>query len=428
MYTLYNYLVLVIIYSFIGWCIEEIANLIIKRKLVNVGFLSLPFILTYGITMYNVALLLPSLDGNYILQFISVLIQASVLDSLGNFILYKFTGLKWPGRGNLFGGNIKGFMSAIIIAAGYYVFYLIVHPILLGLLPLFSILPVKIVVCILSLLIFLDFILSVWAARSGNYNKLKDSSQSRKLGQLLNFRIWNRIDKAYPGIRHMNEDEEKAAFTFGKGLSIYKLIWVLFISALIGDCIEMVYCRLVGGFWMSRSSVLIGPFSLVWGIGAVVLTISLMPLARKNDRWVFIGGFFIGGTYEYLCSVFTEIVFGRVFWDYSNMPLNINGRTNVAYMVAWGLLSVLWVKIIYPPMSDFIEKIPPLTGLIITWAFCLFMVLNGALTGIVMYRYNVRQTDPSINSEYENFLDSRYTDEFMENRWPNMKVNSNSKL
>ena len=32
--------------------------------------------------------------------------------------------------------------------------------------------------------------------------------------------------------------------------------------------------------------------------------------------------------YEYLCSVFTEIVFGAVFWDYSALPFNLGGRIN----------------------------------------------------------------------------------------------------
>ena len=118
--------------------------------------------------------------------------------------------------------------------------------------------------------------------------------------------------------------------------------------------------RLVSDIWMSRSSVLYGPFSVVWGLGAVLLTVVLTPLAKKNDRYVFLGGFLLGGTYEYMASVFTELVFGQVFWDYSDMPLNIGGRTNVLFMFFWGLLSVVWIKILYPALSKVIERIPRL--------------------------------------------------------------------
>ena len=100
----------------------------------------------------------------------------------------------------------------------------------------------------------------------------------------------------------------------------------------------------------------------MWGLGAVVLTVTLQGLAEKSDRYVFAAGFIVGGAYEYICSVFTELVFGTVFWDYSDMPLNIGGRTNVLFCFFWGVLAVVWIKIVYPPMSKGIESLPPLAG------------------------------------------------------------------
>ena len=76
---------------------------------------------------------------------------------------------------------------------------------------------------------------------------------------------------------------------------------------------------------------------------------------------VFIAGFFFGGAFEYLCSVFTEVFFGMKFWDYSYMPFNIDGRTNLLFMFFWGIVALVWFKFIYPPFSKFIEKIPPVT-------------------------------------------------------------------
>ena len=95
---------------------------------------------------------------------------------------------------------------------------------------------------------------------------------------------------------------------------------------------------------MSRSSVIYGTFSIVWGFGAVILTVVLQRLAGKEDRYIFLAGSVLGGVYEYLCSVFTEIFLGTTFWDYSDMPFNIGGRTNLLYCIFWGLLSVVWVK------------------------------------------------------------------------------------
>ena len=132
-------------------------------------------------------------------------------------------------------------------------------------------------------------------------------------------------------------------------------------------------------------------------------------------------GFVIGGVYEYMCSVFTELIFGTVFWDYSDMPLNIGGRTNVLFCFFWGVLAVVWIKIIFPPMSGWIEKIPPLTGKIVTWIVAFCMACNAILTSAAMIRYDIRAYRPEPANALEEFIDRQYGDAHMERRWPNMR-------
>ena len=44
------------------------------------------------------------------------------------------------------------------------------------------------------------------------------------------------------------------------------------------------------GEWMSRSSVLYGPFSIVWGFGAVILTVLLYRYRDRRDGFLFLFG------------------------------------------------------------------------------------------------------------------------------------------
>ena len=67
------------------------------------------------------------------------------------------------------------------------------------------------------------------------------------------------------------------------------------ICAFLGDLIETLFCRVTGGVWMSRSSVIYGTFSIVWGFGAVILTVVLQRLAGKEDRYIFLAGSVLGG-------------------------------------------------------------------------------------------------------------------------------------
>ena len=122
--------------------------------------------------------------------------------------------------------------------------------------------------------------------------------------------------------------------------------------------------------------------------------------------------------------MFTELVFGTVFWDYSEMPLNIGGRTNVLYCIFWGLLAVVWIKVLFPPMDKGIEKLPPLVGKVATWVVVFFLVFDGVLTAAAMARYTQRQENPAPGNVIDTFLDTTYDDAWMENRWPNMVVRS----
>ena len=59
-------------------------------------------------------------------------------------------------------------------------------------------------------------------------------------------------------------------------------------------------------------------------------------------------GFIIGSLTEYIISYLGEIFFNVVWWDYSNMPVNLNGRICVFYSIFWGLLAIYLVSYINP--------------------------------------------------------------------------------
>ena len=147
-----------------------------------------------------------------------------------------------------------------------------------------------------------------------------------------------------------------------------------------------------GGRWRitSRSSVVYGPFSLVWGIGCFFLTYMLYQYRDRSDSFIFIFGTVLGGAYEYICSVILELVFGTVFWDYSKIPFNLGGRINLLYCFFWGIAAVVWMKILYPKLSGFIEKIPKKIGVPLTWFLVVFMVFDMAISGLALNRYHER--------------------------------------
>ena len=422
-YSLYDVVFYFLLYGFLGWVVEVSYYSIRDRQFVNRGFLSLPFHEPSGLSFALLLLVMPSLGRRYVIQFIAAATVFAVVESLSGVFSHRISRLAQLEEETAFSGTRKDWLEMLIRAAGFLLIYHIVHPVLMtGV----SLLPVWLkhgIVWAGVILLTIDFITSFYATRFRLSAKSEEIERNRtqQLADRITGHIWCRLERAYPGIEEARTgDDAGESYVFAKGLCWDKIIWVFLICALLGDIIETFYCGLVDGQWMNRSSVLYGPFSFVWGIGAVVLTVALRKMLDKSDRYIFVAGFVIGGTYEYMCSVFTELVFGTVFWDYSDMPLNIGGRTNVLFCFFWGILAVVWVKILYPPLSRRIEQIPPLAGKIITWVIVFVMACNGLLTAGAMVRYDTRKSRTEANGIVEEFIDGQYTDAFMEKRWPNM--------
>ncbi|ERK31342.1 putative ABC transporter permease [Clostridium intestinale] len=213
---------------------------------------------------------------------------------------------------------------------------------------------------------------------------------------------------------------EKTNKSFASGLNCYKIFWIFFIGCILGVVIETIWCIITRFRIESRSGLIYGPFNLVYGFGAVIITLSLYWLYNKRDLWVFVGGMLVGGVYEYLCSWVQEKIFGTVSWEYSQMNFNLNGRISLLYCFFWGILALIWVKQIYPVLSNLIEKIPNRIGASLTWALFIFMIFNTGISGLVVERQTERREGIQAVSSLDKYLDKHYSDEVLKKIYPNM--------
>ena len=172
---------------------------------------------------------------------------------------------------------------------------------------------------------------------------------------------------------------------------------------------------------MSRSSVIYGTFSIVWGFGAVILTVVLQRLAGKEDRYIFLAGSVLGGVYEYVCSAVTELLFGTVFWDYSKFKFNLGGRINLLYCFFWGIAAVLWMRYGYPLVLKLMKKVRSHIRPWMTAALAVFMAVNMLTSALALARYDARTSGEAPNGQLEVFLDEHFDNARMEHIYPNAK-------
>ena len=200
---------------------------------------------------------------------------------------------------------------------------------------------------------------------------------------------------------------------FARGVSYYKLFWVFFIASFLGAITETLFMLLTRGELQNRSGLIYGQFSLVWGLGAVLFTVCFHRLTGRRDLVIFLAGTVLGGAYEYLCSWVQEVLFGACFWDYSHIPLNINGRVSLLYSMFWGVAAVLWVKDLYPRMCRWIGRIPGPIGKHLTWALTGFMAVNILLSAAALARWDARQMGRPPQNPVDVFLDVHFPDRRM---------------
>ena len=215
--------------------------------------------------------------------------------------------------------------------------------------------------------------------------------------------------------------EEKVTKHFAAGAAFFKLFWFFFIGCFGGVVIETIWCIITRGHYESRVGLIYGPFNLVYGFGALVLTYCLYKYRNRSAMYSFIGGFISGSVVEYLCSFFQEMAFGSTSWDYSSMPYNLNGRICLKYSIFWGILGVFWIKTLYPIMATWILKIPNKIGRPLTKILLVFMIFNSFMSGATVFRWYERtQNKPSTNV-FTTYIDKHYPNERMEKIYANLE-------
>lgn len=414
-------------YSFLGWILETVVAATKNRKFVNRGLVNSPFCILYGLATVFITIFSQGLGGIWL--YIGSVIVATLFEWIAGHLIEKIYHERWWDYSNM-KWNVDGYISVPMSAVWGVLAYIAIRWGNGMLLKLFHLMPnivERIIVWTLLGLLAIDVIATV-IILSGRSRKVERwekvdnwlTSITSKLSHKIYVQVNHRIQTAYPEAKKL-EITETRLNVFAYGCGFHKIVWLFVISAFLGDITETIYCRITGGIWMSRSSVVWGPFSIVWGGAIALATILLYRYKDKPDRIIFLVGTFLGGAYEYVCSVFTEIVFGKVFWDYSKIPFNLGGRINLLYCFFWGIAAVVWMKMLYPKISDWIEKVPMKPGKIITWILAVFMCCNMAVSGLALIRSTERQNGVPAEAGWQKIMDERFDDERMERIYPNMK-------
>lgn len=198
-----------------------------------------------------------------------------------------------------------------------------------------------------------------------------------------------------------------------------RIFWVFIIGSVFGFFAEMLYALVYTRTLQIRQGLIYGPFIQIYGVGAIAYYLLVTKI--QEPKKLFFAGMLMGGALEYLCSFFQEIFFGTISWDYTNLFMNLNGRTSLLYCFYWGIIAIAFLKIIYPALKNIEPFIYKKGVRILTLFFVLFMTFDITISCMAADRQQRRRQNMPARDVVDEFLDRTYPDELLDRVYNNKK-------
>lgn len=253
----------------------------------------------------------------------------------------------------------------------------------------------------------------VWRATSGQSGKSRDNPKPK-----LTWSQRKEIIQADMAYRDLYLDNLK--------LGIYQIIIVFVIGSILGLIIEQIWTYVAWGATEKRYGLVFGPFSPLYGAGAVVLTLICWPLRKKDAKWwvIFLISMVAGGVLEQITGWGMKTFFNAESWSYLNFPDHITQWVCWRFLFFWGILGLFWGEVLMPQLIYAIGQPTTVRQAVFIVLLCIYLGTDIFLTIACFQRSTERDAGIPPDNAFEEWVDTHYSDEFIESRFENMTIDS----
>lgn len=171
-------------------------------------------------------------------------------------------------------------------------------------------------------------------------------------------------------------------------INIFSLITYFIIYSFLGWVMESIF-RSIAEKKIINSGFLYGPFCPIYGIGAIIMFLFLNGF-KENIILLFIISFVVLSIWEYLVGWLLEIVFHTKYWDYSDNKYNIQGRLCLMNSLFWGVLGVVFIRIIHPFVIDVLSNVDKDVVNISTLIIGVYILIDAIVTIVKVKKIDIR--------------------------------------
>ncbi|MGM9613436.1 MAG: hypothetical protein ACI3XZ_08005 [Butyricicoccus sp.] len=136
--------------------------------------------------------------------------------------------------------------------------------------------------------------------------------------------------------------------------SIAQWLLVFYIYCFLGWIFESVVVSVKQKRLVNRGF-LRGPMLPIYGFGATIMLHVALPLTGHPVQ-IYFAGLVVATAFEYVVGVLMESIFKVKYWDYSEHRFQFQGRICLQSSLAWGVLSVLLMYVLHPPVEWLLEE------------------------------------------------------------------------
>lgn len=204
----------------------------------------------------------------------------------------------------------------------------------------------------------------------------------------------------------------------------YQIIFLFVVGSIAGLFLEEVWMLVSAGITQSRVGLVWGPFSPLYGFGAVSLTLIAFYLRKKQAKtWqIFLISALVGGLLEQITGWGMEVLFKAQSWTYLYLPDHITQWVAWRFLFMWGMLGLMWTRFVMPNVLYIIGKPTTKKQVIFVVILAIYLALDIFMTLACFTRRTQRDQGIPPRTQFEQWIDTHYTDQFMANKFQNLVI------
>ena len=168
--------------------------------------------------------------------------------------------------------------------------------------------------------------------------------------------------------------------------TLVQLLWIFPIYSVLGWFMEVVYVSIKTSKFVNRGF-LNGFICPIYGVGVCMMILILSPI-KDNLLLLFLGAMLFGSLVELVSGFLLFRIFRIRWWDYSDVPFNLNGYICLQLCLIWGALGVILMHFLQPPIAYLIQLLPGAALVVLLVAFYIYFIVDITITVLAIKKWS----------------------------------------